>query len=166
MIALVVLTAGVLPQFALAQYQDAGAKIRGDVYWRSRASRHYIESGRNYAREVQSYMSKVTKPEPSLVKDVKTELGRYLENASAHLAEMKKDFAGDKETVAAIEGIEKGLNTAIEHNKAMIACCENEKFDKIATMSCCSDLVKQLEKVYADHVALMNKLTAAPAAKK
>ena len=44
--------------------------------------------------------------------------------------------------MAAIEGIEKGLTTAIEHNKAMISCCENQKFDKIATMTCCTDLVK------------------------
>jgi len=72
---------------------------------------------------------------------------------------MKKDLASDKEAVAGIEGIEKGLAAAIEHNKAMIACCENQKFDKIATMTCCTDLVKQLDKVHADHVALMKKLS-------
>jgi hypothetical protein len=40
----------------------------------------------------------------------------------------------------------------------MIACCENQKYDKIATMTCCTDLVKDLNKVHADHVALMQKL--------
>jgi hypothetical protein len=165
--ALVALTVFALGQFAAGQagFQDAGAKIRGDAYWPSRAATRHIESGLNYAREVQSYLAKAPQPEPSLVKDVKTELGRYLENAKTHLATMKKDFAADKDTVAAIDGIEKGLSTAIEHNKAMIACCEDQKFDKIKTMACCTDLVKELEKVHADHVALMKKL-AAPAAKK
>ena len=145
-------------------FQDAGAKIRGDVYWPSRASTHYVESARNYAQQVQTYVAKAPQPEPSVVKDIKTELGRYLDEAQKHLATMKKDFAADKETVAAIDSIEKGLMTAIEHNKAMIACCENQKFDKVATMKCCDDLVKQLDKVHADHVALMKKLAAKYAA--
>src|SRR5262245_54481427 len=151
-------------QFALAQ-QDAGAKIRGDVYWPSRAASRHIESARNYAQEVQSYIAKAPQPEPSVVKDIKTALGSYLEEAQKHYATMKKDFAADKEAVAAIENLEKGLAAAIDHNKAMIACCENQKFDKIATMSCCTDLVKQLDKVYGEHVALMKKLGQKNAAK-
>lgn len=156
-----------LPGKAHAQasgFQDAGAKIRGDVYWPSRASTRHIESARNYAQEVQTYVAKTPQPEPSVVKDIKTELSRYLDEAQKHLAIMKKDFAEDKETMAAVESIEKGLTTAIEQNKAMIACCEDQKFDKIATMKCCTDLVKQLDKVHADHVALMKKLTAKHAA--
>jgi hypothetical protein len=114
--------------------------------------------GRNYAQEVQTYTAKAPQPEPSVVKDIKTDLGRYLDDAQKHLATMKKDFADDKETIAAVESIEKGLTTAIEHNKAMITCCEDQKFDKIKTMACCTDLVKQLDKVHAEHVALMKKL--------
>jgi flagellar motility protein MotE (MotC chaperone) len=147
-----------------------GDKISGSAYWPLRASGRHIESARSYAQEFQSYTTKAKQPEPSVVKDIKTELGRYLDEANKHLATMKKDLAGDKEAVAAIEGIEKGLAAAIEQNKEMIACCENEKFDKIATMSCCTDLVKQLDKVHADHVALMkslgNRYRPAPAAKK
>ena len=51
----------------------------------------------------------------------------------------------------------------------MIECCENEKFDKIAGMTCCSDLVKELDKIHTEHQDLMRKLTrqsAAPATKK
>ena len=140
-------------------FQDAGAKIRGDVYWPGRASSRYIESARNYAQDVQTYVAKAPQPEPSVVKEFKMELGRYLDDAQKHLATMKKDLASDKEAVAGIEGIEKGLAAAIEHNKAMIACCENQKFDKVATMTCCTDLVKQLDKVHADHVAMMKKLS-------
>ena len=60
---------------------------------------------------------------------------------------MKKDFAADKETVAAVEVIEKDLAQAVEHNKAM-------------AMSCCTDLSKQLGKIHDNHVALMKKLAA------
>jgi flagellar motility protein MotE (MotC chaperone) len=140
-------------------FQDAGAKIRGDTYWPSRASGRYIESARNYAQEVQTYVTKAPQPEPSVVKDIKTDLGRYLDDAQKHLVTMKKDFANDKETVAAVEGLEKELATAIAHNKEMITCCEDQKFDKIKTMTCCTDLVKSLDKVHADHVMLMRKLS-------
>jgi len=140
-------------------FQDAGAKISGETYWPSRASGRYIESARNYAQEVQTYVAKAPQPEPSVVKDIKTDLGRYLDDAQRHLVAMKKDFANDKETVAAVGGLEKELAMAIAHNKEMITCCEDQKFDKIKTMSCCTDLVKQLDKVHADHVALMRKLS-------
>jgi hypothetical protein len=164
---LAALALSVTPQLAWAQgsgFQDAGAKIRGDAYWPGRATSRYIETARNYAQEVQTYVAKAPKPEPSVVKDIKSDLSHYLEDAQKHLATMKKDFANDKETMTAVESIEKGLTTAIQHNKEMIACCENQTFDKVATMTCCKDLVKELDKVHADHVALMKKLSAKYAA--
>jgi hypothetical protein len=161
---LVALSLLTVPARSFAQ-QDAGAKIRGDVYWPHKAAARRIESARGLAQDFQTYVAKAPKPEPSVVKDIKTELGRYLEDANKHLAAMKKDFAQDKEIVTAVEGLEKGLAAAIEHNKAMIECCENEKFEKIAAMSCCADLVKELDRIHADHVALMKKLSAKYAAK-
>ena len=151
------------PELALAQ-GPAGRKVTGEAYWPAKASRRHVETARYYAQEFQTYVKAAPQPEPSVVKDIKTELGRYLDEAQKHLATMKKDLEGDKEAVAGVESIEKELATAVEHNKAMIACCENQKFDKIATMTCCTDLVKQLDKVHADHVALMKKLTAKYAA--
>jgi hypothetical protein len=167
---LVVIGLESLAQAQLKGVQNAGDKITGAAYWPARASARHIEAARSYAQEFHTYTTKVKQPEPSVVKDIKTELSRYLEEGQKHLATMKKDLADDKDAVAAIEGLEKGLAAAIEHNKEMIACCENEKFDKIATMACCTDLVKELDKVHADHVALMkslgNKYKPAPAAKK
>ena len=155
------------PDRALGQgnvFRDAGAKIRGDAYWPARATTRYIDSARNYAQDFHTYVAKNPSPEPSVVKEVNLELSRYLGEAKKHLASMKKDFAGDKETRAAIENIEKGLAAAVEHHKAMIECCENEKFDKIAGMTCCSDLVKELDKIHAEHQDLMRKLSRQPAA--
>lgn len=149
------------PLFALAQtspFRDAGSKIRGDAYWPGQATTRYIDSARNYAQDVQNYVAKSPQPEPSVVKEIHTELNRYLDAAKTHLASMKKDFAGDKETITAVEGLEKELTSAIEHHNTMIVCCQNEKFDKVAAMGCCSDLVKSLDKIHGEHVALMKKL--------
>jgi len=160
-----------LPDAATAQQPWAGStyglKTTGTAFWPLRSSARRVEAARNYANEVQTYVKEVPQPHPSVVKDIKAELGQYLQEAQQHLAAMKKANADDKETLASVESIDKELVAAIEHNKAMIACCENQKFDKIATMTCCTDLVKQLDKVHAEHVALMKKLSqkyaAAPA---
>lgn len=161
----------VSPQFAAAQgsgFRTAGEKITGEAYWPGRATTRYVESARAYAQEYQSYLSRVPRPEPAVVQEVSRTLSGYLEDSNKHLAAMKKDFAGDKETVAAVESIEKDLAKALEHNKAMIDCCHAEKFDKAMAMSCCTDLAKQLGKIHDDHQALMKKLAArhgAPAQK-
>jgi hypothetical protein len=150
-----------IPQFALAQggtNPGAGGKITGERYWPARAATRHIEAARGYAQDFQRYVTAAPKADPSVVADIKLELGRYLTAAQKHLATMKKDAAGDKETVAAVEKLEKDLATAIEHNQAMIACCEKQTFDKVGAMACCTDLVKQLDKIHADHQALMKKL--------
>jgi hypothetical protein len=147
-------------------FRDAGAKIRGDAYWPGRATSRSLQSARTYAQDFQNYTQNAPQPEPSVVKDVSTDLSRYLDDAKKHLASMKKDFAADKETVAAVESLEKGLAAAVGHHKEMIACCENEKFDKIATMACCKDLVKELDKIHAEHIVLMKTLSQKHAAPK
>jgi hypothetical protein len=149
----------------LAAAQDAGAKIRGEIYWQTKKVTRSVNSARATAQDFQIYVAKSEKLEPSVVDDVKVELGRYLDDAGKHLAIMKKDFAKDKETVGAIEKIETDLAVAVDANKAMIECCANEKFNKVAGMACCTDMVKQLDKIHAAHQALMKKLTAKPAAK-
>jgi hypothetical protein len=157
-----------MPNGANAQnpFRTAGEKITGEAYWPGRATGRYIESAQNYAQEYQSYIAKAPKPEPAVVQEVSKTLGSYLEEANKHLVSMKKDFAGDKETVAAVESIEKDLAKAVEHNKAMITCCQAEKFDKALAMTCCTDLSKQLGKIHQDHVALMKKLATKHAASK
>lgn len=139
---------------------SAGWKQGVDTYWPARRASRNIDNARAYAQDFQNYLTKMPNPEPSVVKDVKVELARYLEEAKKHIALMKKDFAADKETLAAVEKVEKELNAAIENHSAMIECCENEKFDKIAGMTCCKDFVKDLDKVHASHQALMKALTA------
>lgn len=67
--------------------------------------------------------------------------------------------------MAAIDKNEKELAVAVDANKAIIECYQNERFDKVAGMACCTDMVMQLDKVHAAPKSLMKKLTAKPAAK-
>jgi len=156
------------PQLATAQnpFRSAGDKITGDAYWPGRATGQYIQSAQTYAQEYQSYLARAPRPEPAVVQEVSKTLRSYLDEANKHLVSMKKDFADDKETVAAVESIEKDLAKAIDHNKAMVKCCQDEKYDKAMAMSCCTDLSKSLTKIHDDHVALMKKLSAKHTAKK
>jgi hypothetical protein len=158
----------VLPAAAFGQggaFRSAGEKITGEAYWPSRATSRYLQSAQTYAQDFQAHVARAGRPEPAVVQEVSKTLSGYLDEANKHLATMKKDFAGDTETVAAVEAIEKDLAKAVSQNKDMIACCKEEKFDKAMAMTCCTDLAKQLGKIHADHVALMTKLARRPATK-
>lgn len=150
-----------LPEAAQAQ-RDAGAKIRGEhsvPFWSSRSSARRMNAARDYARDFQRYVAANPKPEPAVVKEVTTEIGKNLDEAKVHLAQMKKDFAGNKEAVAGIESLERQLAGAFDHHKLLCDCCEKESFDKIATMKCCTDLAEHLDKILDEHDALMKKLS-------
>jgi hypothetical protein len=144
---------------------SAGWKQGVDTYWPARGASRAIGRARESAQDFQGYVNKMAKPEPSVVKDVKAELARYLDEAGKYLATMKKDFAGDKETLAAIEKVEKELGAVAESQKAMIECCENETFDKAAGMACCKDFAKDIDKVNAAHQLLLKTLATKQAAK-
>jgi len=145
---------------ATSGFHSAGWKQGVDTYWPARSAGRSIGNAVEYAQDFQNYLNKMPAPEPAVVKDVKVELTRYLEEAKSHLATMKKDFAADKEISGAIAAIEKDLASAIEHHKSAIECCENEKFDKAAGMACCKDMVKDLDRIHKAHQELMKKLAA------
>jgi hypothetical protein len=155
-----------LPDAAYAQ-KDAGSKARGEhsvPFWSSRSSARRISTAQEYARDFQRYLAVNPKPDPAVVKEVTTQIGANLDEAKKHLAQLKKDFAANKDAVAGIEALEKQLATAFEHHQLLCECCEKEAFDKIKTMECCADLAKQLDKILTDHDELMLKLSPKPAA--
>jgi hypothetical protein len=150
-----------LPSLAQAQH-DAGAKARGEhsvPFWSSRSSAHRITIARDYARDFQRYVAANPKPHASVAKEVTTEIGKNLDEAKKHLAQLKNDFAGNKDALAGIEALEKQLAAAFDHHQKLCECCENESFDKIKTMMCCQDLAALLDKILTEHDALMHKLS-------
>jgi hypothetical protein len=149
------------PSLATAQ-ADAGAKARGEhsvPFWSSRSSARRITVARDYARDFQRYVAANPKPDAAVVKEVTTEIGKNLDDAKKHLAQLKVDFAGNKDAIAGIDALEKQLTAAFDHHQKLCECCENESFDKIKTMACCEDLAGHLDKILADHDALMLKLS-------
>lgn len=154
-----------IPNVVFAQ-KDAGAKARGEAtvpFWSSRYSSRRLHHARDYARDFHGYLVENPKPDPVVVKEVTTEIGRNIEEAKKHLAIMKKDFASDKDAVAAIENLEKELAVAFDHHKLLCDCCAQATVDAAKTMECCNDLAKQLDKFIADHDELMRKLSRKPA---
>ncbi|HEX5104287.1 MAG TPA: hypothetical protein VFV87_10775 [Pirellulaceae bacterium] len=151
---------------ALAQ-KGATSKSLGEhtvPFWSSKASSRRLTHARDYARDFHGYIVANPKPEPAVVKEATAEIGRNLEEAKKHFAQMKKDFAGDKDAVAGIEALDKQLAAAFEQHKMLGACCEKADFDAIETMSCCSDLASQLDKLIAAHDELMRRIASKPAA--
>jgi hypothetical protein len=171
--ALAVAASLMMPPSQVYAQKDAGAKARGEhsvPFWSSRSSGRRITAARDYARDFQGYIAVNPKPEPAVVKEVTTEIGNNLDEAKKHLAQLKKDFAGNKDAIVGIESLEKQLTAAFDHHKMLCECCEKEAFDAIATMACCKDLATELDKILDQHDALMLKLspkaTAAPAVRK
>lgn len=149
------------------------ASAQHDATWKAlgkegRAHQNFsrrVQHAADYSRDLQTHAAplvvaaKPVAPKPAEVKVVIDELGRNLDAAEAHLAEMKKSAADDKPTLAAIEKIEKHLTTAFDHHKAAHACMV-ENFDSAKALSCCADLSKELDMVTAEHNALMKTLAA------
>jgi len=143
--------------------KDATSKARGEhsvPFWSSKASSRRLTHARDYARDFHGYIVANPKPDPAVVKEVTKEIGDNLEEAKKHLAQLKKDFADDKDAISGIEAIEKQLTAAFDQHTMLCECCEKQAFDAIATMDCCSDLAGKLDKILADHDALMRKLAA------
>ncbi|MEX0677591.1 MAG: hypothetical protein WD063_10980 [Pirellulales bacterium] len=153
-----------MPATALAQ-RDAGSKIRGDYNFYSSQSGRRITSARNYAQDLHAYVAGTPKPNPAIVKEMTTEIGRNLDEAKKHLGKMKKEAAGDKATVAAIEKIEQRLTAAFDHHMKLCDCCKDADFKRIDAMECCDDLAAELDQIAADHGVLMRKLAGSSAVK-
>jgi hypothetical protein len=167
--AAIVTTIVAAPVFA---QKDAGSKARGEhsvPFWSSKASQRHFERARDYAHDFRGYVQANPQPAPAVVKEVTTGIGHSLGEAKKHLAQMKKDYAANKDAVVAVEGLEKQLAAAVVHHDALMACCNNATFEAMKTMDCCNDLADELDKILDSHAKLMDSLAhkhPAPAKKK
>jgi hypothetical protein len=123
-----------------------------------------IQHAADYSRDLHTYVHPPGKPPAAAVKTVVDELGRNLEAAKKHLAEMKKDYADDKTTLAAVDKLGQRLDKAFALHKEAHACCV-ENFDEAKALKCCGDLTKELDQIIADHNHLMKSLAAKKPAK-
>lgn len=144
---------------AMAQL-PAGHKITGGYksFWSGKSASRHLRHARDYAAGTHEYLAQSAQPDPKVVEEQAAETLRNLEAAKKHFAAIRKDYAGDKETLTAIDRIEKHLNAAIEHHGKLCECCKDKGFQAIMAMECCNEMSKELEAALTEHDALMRQL--------
>ena len=68
------------------------------------------------------------------------------------------DAAKDKETLTALDSIDKHLAAAAKSHADMKETCLKDNVDAAATMECCQTIDADLAKAIAEHDKLMKKL--------
>lgn len=154
----------------LAQ-RSRGVDGTGRGYTAGLSSGRQINHARQSSRAVYSYTvpapgaahvvanppvvhAEVTRPDVEVI-------GHNIAAAQAGIKVMKKEFPeeGIQKRIAAIE---KHLLEAATLQKTAHAECMKESPEVKMVMSCCNDLMKELDKARAEHAALMRHLEPAP----
>lgn len=157
----------VLVAAGAAQAQlPAGHKITGGYksFWSGKSASRSLSHARDHAVGAHEYLAQSAQPDPKVVEEQVSEVLRNLETAKKHFATIRKDYSGDKETLAAIDRIEKHLAGAMEHHGKLCECCQEKDFQAIMAMECCNDMTKEIEAALSEHESLMRQLASKAAA--
>lgn len=162
----VVLAVLLLVAAPAAAQLPAGHKITGGYksFWSGKSASRNIRYARESAAATHEYLAQAAQPEPKVVEELASETLHNLEAAKKHFAAIRKDYAGDKETLSAVDRIEKHLNAAIDHHGKLCECCKNKDFQAVMAMECCNDMSKEIEAALSEHDALMRQLATKAAA--
>jgi hypothetical protein len=158
-LAVAVLLAGAVPSPAFAQ-RDAGAKARGDFspFWSSQRASRSMRHARDYSEGLYRYSRESKAISPQVAKAEAEELGRQITNAQQHVGAVRAEIGDDKKAAAAVDSIQKHLDSAAaSHAKLHAECCK-DMVDGQVCGDCCSDVTKELEKAMAEHDALVRQL--------
>jgi hypothetical protein len=148
-----------------AQIRDAGSKIRDDYMpgGYTSASRSLYHA-RDYANDYRSYVQQVSQSkqpvDPEVAKEHADGLAHNIAKLQTHLVSMRKHAAGDKETLASLDAIDKHVQDAAKQQAAMSEMCAKPEVDAKGSMKCCDDASKSLDQAIAEHDKLMKKLAA------
>ena len=148
-----------LPSHAFAQ-RDAGAKARGDFspFWSSQRASRSMRHARDYSEGLYRYSRESKTVKPEVAKSEAEELGRQIANAQKHVGDVRTQIGDDKKAAAAVDSIQKHLDSAAaSHAKLHAECCKDVVDGQVCS-ECCSDVTKELEKAMAEHDALMRQL--------
>lgn len=160
----VVLTAAVMmgPSDALAQRKSPGgvtgeARLRPGSWSNQRASRR-VRHARDYSRDIYRYSRDAGSIEPAVAKSESEELGRNIAKAQQELATAREELGSNPETVAALKSINEHLATAAKHHEMLHEECCKDTVEGTACMSCCNQIILELDKAQAEHDALIRSL--------
>lgn len=146
---------------AIYAQRDAGAKARGEFgtgFWTNQSAGRHMGYSRGYAQGLCDYSANVQAVSPQVAQPTSDMLGQTLSAAKKDIQTVRKELGADKEVKARLDEIEKHLNAALAHHKSLHMECCKESGDVVAAMTCCSDLIKEVEKAQAEHSALLRKL--------
>ena len=155
LIALVAITSS-----EFASGQSADAKITGVDRYKARAAGHSMRSARDYSQDYRQYVrtAPAKKVSPEVAKDAADAIGHYITKAQKHMASMRKNAGGDKETLASLDVIDKNLISAAKHHKEMHEICMEDDVDADGSMKCCEQMDESLKLAIAEHDKLMKRL--------
>jgi hypothetical protein len=160
--------------------QAADAKARGQFNFYGRGARSAMRgarestgSFREYIRSTQPEQSQAVRQQPlvreelgavavspRIVQAAADEIGDYIMKSEKHLAWMRRQAEAikDKETLAALDSIDRNLAAAKRSHATLCSCCLEESVDAKAAMACCQTIDDDLDKAISEHDVLMKRL--------
>lgn len=158
---LVALGVTLAAQAAFAQ-APAGAKQRGEYNYYSGAGGSAMRSARDYSGHYRQYAQSAPekKVNPEVAREAADSIGEYITKAQKHFAWMRKlaEAGNDKETLTALNSIDKNLADAAKSHAEMRETCLKDNVDGTATLTCCKVIDDSLAKAIAEHDKLMKRL--------
>jgi hypothetical protein len=157
---------------ANAQIRAANSKILDDYLpgGYTPASRSLYHA-RDYGYEYRAYVTQVSTNNQTVDAEIAKEhaqgLGHNIALLEKHLASMRKHAAGDKETLASLDTIEKHVKAASASQAKLAGVVAKSPVDIPASTKFNEEAVKELDEAITEHDALMKKVAAKkkPAAK-
>lgn len=163
-----VLALVITTSMASAQPRDAGAKMRGEFGATQRSAGRSIRHARDYSRDYRTYARSAPTVQPQIARRHAEGAGRGVAEAQQDVAELRRQSADDKETLAQLDLISKHLKEAAAAHAMMHEACMQETIEGETSMKCCDDMTAALDKALGEYEKLTKRLvgdTPAPKAK-
>lgn len=163
-----VLLAGVMSQDAYAQKRQtttAERRLRsGTGLWENDSASRRMRHARDYANGLFDYSRRARTVVPSYATNEAAEIDRNVQQARKSLESVLKANSEDKKVLATLDSIEKHLAATLKHHEEFCAECAKAEGDSAQMMSCCNEMLTELDKAIAEHQALMRgiMITAEP----
>lgn len=153
-----------IPASAAFAQRDAGSKIRGEYGFYGGAAGRSLNSARGYAQSYREYVRTAPqqKVEPQIAKETADAIGDYIGKAEKHFAWMRKQAqaSNDKETLTALDAIDKDLADAKKHHASLCEYCAKDTVEAKGSMQCCQEIDASLANAIAEHDKLMKRIAA------
>ena len=142
---------------AFAQ-RDAGSKIQGEYNFYGNSASGAMRSAQEYSTNYRQYAKTAEKVNPEVAQEAADSIGTYITKSQKHMASMRKQAAGDKQTLTALDSIDKHLAAAAKSHAEMRETCLKDNVNAAESMECCKTIDDHLAKAIAEHDKLMKKL--------